>query len=157
MYTYYLSLGSNIGDRISYLQQAIVCLQDRVGDLVQQPPYYYSQPWGYQSDNEYINIAIKIRSSLTPMQLLITTQAIERELGRVVKGIYSDRTIDIDILLAFDALSQSIVVHSGILTIPHSKMFERPFVMVPLQQIYDEPIELSTIEERIAKMQLLNS
>ena len=81
------------------------------------------------------------------MQLLITTQAIERELGRVVKGIYSDRTIDIDILLAFDALSQSIVVHSDILTIPHSKMFERPFVMVPLQQIYDEPIELSSIED----------
>ena len=147
MYTYYLSLGSNIGDRISYLQQAIVCLQDRVGDLVQKSPYYYSQPWGYQSDNEYINIAIKIRSSLSPEQLLITTQAIERELGRVVKGIYSDRTIDIDILLAFDALSQSIVVHSDILTIPHPKMFERPFVMVPLQQIYDEPIELSSIED----------
>ena len=147
MYTYYLSLGSNIGDRIAYLQQAIICLQDRVGDLVQQSSYYYSQPWGYQSDNEYINIAIKIRSSLSPEQLLITTQAIERELGRIVKGIYSDRTIDIDILLAFDALSQSIVVHSDILTIPHSKMFERPFVMVPLQQIYDEPIELSSIED----------
>jgi 2-amino-4-hydroxy-6-hydroxymethyldihydropteridine diphosphokinase len=157
MYTYYLSLGSNIGDRISYLQQAIVCLQDRVGDLVQHSPYYYSQPWGYQSDNEYINIAIKIHSSLTPMQLLIATQAIERELGRVVKGIYSDRTIDIDILLAFDALSQSIVVHSDILTIPHPKMFERPFVMVPLQQIYDEPIELSSIEERTAKMHLPHS
>lgn len=147
MYTYYLSLGSNIGDRIAYLQQAIVCLQDRVGDLVLQSSYYYSQPWGYQSNNEYINIAIKIRSSLSPEQLLITTQAIERELGRIVKGIYSDRTIDIDILLAFDALSQSIVVHSDILTIPHPKMFERPFVMVPLQQIYDEPIELSSIED----------
>ena len=149
MFTYYLSLGSNIGDRISYLQQAIVCLQDRVGDLVQQSPYYHSQPWGYQSDNEYINNVIKIQSSLHPEQLLIITQAIEKDLGRTIKGVYADRTIDIDILLAFDSASQSLFIQSETLTIPHPKMFERPFVLVPLQQIYDESIDLSSIEELI--------
>ena len=122
-----------------------------------------TEPWGFDSEDKFLNAAVLYELELPKgynaeaeaLMILEICKDIERRLGRkevleydeAGERIYHNRPIDIDILLAFDALSQSIVVHSDILTIPHPKMFERPFVMVPLQQIYDEPIELSSIED----------
>lgn len=131
----YLSLGSNIGDRHRYVDEACRMIESRVGRIVRRSSDFYSQAWGYESEHEYLNICLCVETSLRPEQLLYATQQIERELGRTVKGVYQDRTIDIDILLYFDALGEQLICHTNELTLPHPRMQEREFVMVPLKEI----------------------
>ena len=98
---FFLSLGSNISPRHHYIDAACGLIEQRVGHIFRRSSDFYSAPWGYNSDHEYLNIAVKLSSSLLPEQLLAATQLIERELGRSVKNHYQDRTIDIDIISAF--------------------------------------------------------
>ena len=102
---FFLSLGSNISPRHHYIDAACGLIEQRVGHIFRRSSDFYSAPWGYQSDHEYLNIAVKLSSSLSPEQLLAATQLIERELGRTVKNHYQDRTIDIDIISAFSVPS----------------------------------------------------
>lgn len=131
----YLSLGSNIGDRHHHIDEACRSIETGVGHIVRRSGDYYSRAWGYESEHEYLNICLAVDTSLTPDQLLLVTQQIERELGRTVKGIYQDRTIDIDILLYFNEAGESVVCQTETLTLPHPRMQEREFVMVPLREI----------------------
>lgn len=129
----FLSLGSNLGDKKSNLQKAINMLGERAGEVLAVSSFIETEPWGFVSDNAFLNACVKIDTALTPQELLAVTQEIEKALGRTHKsdgGKYCDRPIDIDILLYGD-----IVVDDENLKIPHPHMYERDFVTVPLKEI----------------------
>lgn len=129
----YFSLGTNLGDRTANLDGAIAAMKDKIGALVKCSYYIHSEPWGFSSDNNFLNAAAIFDTSLAPLPLLRITQDIERQLGRSTKshdGIYSDRVIDIDILF-YDSL----VLSTPELTIPHPLMTQRDFVLRPLAEI----------------------
>ena len=135
MSTVYLSLGSNLGDRELTLRQAVSLLEERVGRVLRLSAFHETAPWGFSSDNMFVNAAVSIETSLSPRQLLVATQAIEKDLGRTVKsadGLYHDRPIDIDILL-YDDLKMD----EPDLKIPHPLMNEREFVKIPLREIME--------------------
>lgn len=133
MATVYLGLGTNLGNKEANLRTAIYKLQERIGKQVSLSSFYETAPWGFESDHSFLNAAIGLKTSLSPIEILHITQEIEKELGRTkksVNGSYSDRLIDIDILL-YDTL----VLQTPELTIPHPLMTERDFVMKPLIEI----------------------
>ncbi|MBR6493593.1 MAG: 2-amino-4-hydroxy-6-hydroxymethyldihydropteridine diphosphokinase [Paludibacteraceae bacterium] len=128
----YLSLGANLGDREATINKALDLLATQVGPLVNRSSFYYSQPWGFDSPNDFCNLCASFETSLSPLNLLHTTQSIERQLGRTPKsnGVYQDRTIDIDIIFYGD-----IHLETSELTIPHPLWQQRDFVKVPLAEI----------------------
>ena len=138
MHQVYLGLGSNIGDRRQCIADAIRLISERVGTVLRQSSLIETEPWGFNSENRFLNGVILCETSLTPRQVLKATQKIERALGRRQKSVaadtdvpdYHDRPIDIDILL-YDDLS----VDEPDLKIPHPLMYERDFVMTPLSEI----------------------
>lgn len=133
MATVYLGLGTNLGNKEANLRTAIYKLQERIGKQFSLSSFYETAPWGFESDHSFLNAAIGLETSLSPIEILHITQEIEKELGRTkksVNGSYSDRLIDIDILL-YDTL----VLQTPELTIPHPLMTERDFVMKPLIEI----------------------
>ena len=145
-HTVYLSLGSNLGNRKQLLLDAIEKMNKKVGNVVRQSSFYETKPWGFESENLFLNAAVKVTTKLSPTELLEVTQQIEREMGRKKKTTYnfrqqtpnySDRPIDIDILL-YDDLH----VDLPELKIPHPLMQERDFVLVPLREIIDADREL---------------
>ena len=129
----YLGLGSNLGDKSQHLQTAIDEIEKRIGPVVRRSAFIESEPWGFESDNTFVNAVIAVDTDMQPMEVLRSTQAIEKEMGRTHKstyGNYSDRIIDIDILLFGD-----IKVDTPELTIPHPLMNERDFVTIPLKEV----------------------
>lgn len=112
---------------------AVRLINGRVGRVVRMSSLHETAPWGFTSDNMFVNAAICVETSLSPHRLLEVTQEIEHDMGRTVKsagGCYHDRTIDIDILLYDD-----ICVDEEDLKIPHPLMLKRDFVMTPLREI----------------------
>jgi len=133
MVTTYLSLGSNLGNREQLLRQAIAAIGEQVGSVVAQSSFIETLPWGFSSENRFLNAAIAVETALSPTALLNATQAIERQLGRTEKtvgGQYHDREVDIDILLYGQRR-----VHTRRLCIPHPHLAERRFVLAPLAEI----------------------
>lgn len=128
----YFGLGTNIGNRRGNLVKAAALLAERVGDILALSGFMETEPWGFDSENLFLNAAIKMETPLTPDELLSATQAIEREMGREKKsdGTYHDRVIDIDILL----YDNRVIEHPGLI-VPHPLMQERLFVMAPLAEI----------------------
>jgi len=134
MHKVYLGIGSNQGDRLAQITRAIELIGERVGKVVRQSSLIETKPWGFTSGNQFLNGAILVESDLKPREILEITKQIERELGRVYKGMaYRDRTIDIDILL-YDDYN----IDTPDLQIPHPLMFQREFVMIPLREINPE-------------------
>ena len=132
----YLGLGSNLGDRQGNISRAYAEIEKLIGTIVRQSALYESEPWGFESDNSFINSVICCETTLSPHEVLKKTQSIERELGRTQKSVdghYHDRTIDIDILLYDD-----LTVNEPDLKIPHPLMRQRDFVMKPLSEIIDK-------------------
>ena len=136
----------NLGNRKQLLLDAIEKINKKVGNVVRQSSFYETKPWGFESENLFLNAAVKVTTKLSPTELLEVTQQIEREMGRKKKTTYnfrqqtpnySDRPIDIDILL-YDDLH----VDLPELKIPHPLMQERDFVLVPLREIIDADREL---------------
>lgn len=131
----YLSLGSNLGNREENILKAIDMIKEQIGDVTRQSALLHTEPWGFESGNEFVNAAICVKTTLLPIELLHKTQAIERQMGRFHKSInrqYQDRIIDIDILLYGD-----LKMETPELTIPHPLMHERDFVMTPLREILE--------------------
>lgn len=128
----YLALGTNIGNKRRNMITAAALLAERVGDVLALSGFYETEPWGFQSENTFLNAALQLDTSLSPLELLKATQEIEIEMGRTQKsnGAYHDRVIDIDILLYED-----LVLQTPELTLPHPLMHERLFVMEPLAEI----------------------
>ena len=142
MATVYLGLGTNIGNKEENLTRAIEALSLALGHYTALSSFIETAPWGFNSDNAFLNCTVAFDTELSPHQLLDTTENIERELGRTVKstgGTYHDRVIDIDILLY-----GSETVSTERLTIPHPLMHMRDFVLEPLAQIAPHTIHPTT-------------
>ena len=145
----YLGLGTNLGDRQENLTRAIEALSLALGTCKAQSSFLETEPWGFESDNGFLNCVVAFDTELTSTELLDTTERIERELGRTVKstgGNYHDRLIDIDILLYGNT-----VIESERLTIPHPLMHLRDFVLMPLAEIAPDAIH-PTLGKSIKKL-----
>lgn len=129
----YLSLGSNQGDREYYLEEAIRLIAQRIGIVEAVSTFIETEPVGFVSSFTFMNAALRLRTSMSPLALLLSLQQIEIDLGRTrksVDGQHFDRTIDLDILL-YDDLS----INTPQLVIPHPRMQERAFVLTPLAEV----------------------
>ena len=129
----YLGIGTNLGDRTDNLCRAVDLIDEQAGHVLACSSFIETEPWGFSSDNPFLNAVLKIDTLHTPHELLRITQAIEQTMGRTHKSIngnYSDRIIDIDILLYED-----VVVNDTELTIPHPLIWKRSFVYEPLLEI----------------------
>ena len=129
----FLGLGSNLGDRAHYLEEAVSALSSPVLKIEATSRIYETEPWGLLDQPLYWNLVIKIETSLEPLELLHVCQEIERQLGRERKQHWGPRTIDIDLLI-YD----NIVSDSEELILPHPYLEERAFVLVPLREIAPE-------------------
>lgn len=138
MVNVYLGLGTNLGDKEQHLHDAVKRIEERIGEVISLSAFYATAPWGFSSENTFLNAVVCVATSLLPLEVLCETQAIERELGRTVKslgGAYADRVIDVDLLLYAD----TVLAVEG-LTLPHPLMVERRFVMEPLVEIAPDVI-----------------
>lgn len=129
----YFSLGTNLGNKEENLRNAVNEINKRVGKVTSLSAFYVTEPWGFKSDNMFVNAAVEVETPLNPFELLKETQYIEKDMGRKHKSVdkaYTDRIIDIDILLYDD-----LIIQESNLVLPHPLMTEREFVMVPLTQI----------------------
>lgn len=132
--TVYLGLGSNMGDSQAYLQRAVELLNAHPEIKVERvSPFLETEPVGYLSQPNFLNGVLRAVTSLSPQGLLTATQSIENRLGRIRTVRWGPRTIDIDILLYGD-----LVLESAKLTIPHPRMQERAFVLLPLAMLAPE-------------------
>jgi 2-amino-4-hydroxy-6-hydroxymethyldihydropteridine diphosphokinase len=130
MNTVYLSLGSNVGDREANLVRAIEEFARRGARIIRQSAFYETEPLEIRDQAWFLNCAVEVETTLTPQQMLTVLLEIESEMGRQRAVKYGPRNIDIDILL-FGAS----VVDTPDLVIPHPRMAERRFVLVPLNEI----------------------
>lgn len=144
----YFSLGTNLGDKEQNLRLAVQNIEERIGKAISLSAFYATAPWGFTSENTFLNAALCVETQLSPLEILKITQEIEHEMGRThksVNGAYSDRVIDIDLLLYDD-----LVLDTPELKLPHPLMQERDFVMRPLAEIVPEvvhPVFKKTIRE----------
>lgn len=144
----FLGLGTNSGNRKENLTRAIEELSLALGKYLAVSSFIETEPWGFESSNKFLNCVIEFETEKTPIELLDTTEAIERKLGRTKKsenGIYSDRTIDIDILLYGNE-----IIKNNRLSVPHPLMLQRDFVMEPLAEIAPHaihPVSKKRIED----------
>ena len=130
----YLSLGSNIGNRLEHLQQAVQLLNEHSSiKVLQVSSVYETEPVGLTEQAKFLNIAVELETSLEATQLLSACQSIENKLGRMRKIRWGPRTVDLDILLYNEDHIQF-----EDLIIPHLRMQERAFVLVPLVEINSE-------------------
>ena|SRR5664279_2276057 len=127
----YLGIGTNLGNREENLGQAVTRIEEYIGPVLKSSSIYETSPWGFESNEEFLNMVVKVETKLIPSGLLGRLLMIESLLGRVRgEKHYSSRLIDIDILLYGD-----LIVEEESLTIPHPLLHERKFVMVPLCEI----------------------
>ena len=134
----YMSLGSNMGDREENLKTAVRLLRDsgRIRNI-ESSSLYETEPVGYDDQDDFYNICIGFDTDLKPLELLDLSQAIEKELLRVRTKKNGPRTIDLDILLYGDRK-----INTKRLMVPHERMFERAFVLVPLSELTDIDCEI---------------
>lgn len=127
----YISLGSNMGDKVDSLKQAVALLNAHEEIKVTAVSSVYdTDPVGYEDQDLFMNIAVAVETTLSPVQLLDFCQSIEEELKRVRIIRWGPRTMDLDIVLFDDQ-----VMDTERLIIPHPRMHERGFVLVPLAEI----------------------
>ena len=128
-----IAFGSNLGDREEYILAAYRLLEEELGVLIKKSSFIETSPWGFESENSFINSVAVFETKKTPFEALEICNKIEKELGRqrnpLHKG-YQNRTIDIDILFYED-----IVINTPNLKIPHPLIQERDFVLTPLKEI----------------------
>lgn len=130
----WLSLGANLGDPVAQLTEAVrrIGAHPRI-EVVAQSRLLITKPWGKTDQPDFTNLALKLETSLAPLELLDALQAIETELGRVRKEVWGPRVIDIDII-AYERLE----MRSERLNLPHIHAHERAFVLDPLREIDPE-------------------
>ncbi len=141
----YLSLGSNMGDRGANIQTALVDLEQWGVKVVRSSSLYETDPFGVKNQPGFLNMAVEAATGRSPEDLLTAIHAIERSLGRERKEKWGPRSIDIDILF----YDNKVFEDPG-LTIPHSHLAERKFVLVPLHEIapkFVHPVLKKTVEE----------
>jgi 2-amino-4-hydroxy-6-hydroxymethyldihydropteridine diphosphokinase len=127
--TAFLCLGSNLGDRLANLHQAILLLSPKAA-TIRASAVYETEPWGYKDQPSFLNQVIEVQTELNPQELLFYVQDIEKKVGRKPSFRYGPRVIDVDILLYDDVLADT-----PELIIPHPHLQERAFALVPLVEI----------------------
>jgi len=146
MKTVYLGIGTNLGEREENLRQAIEMIRLHIGIVKRISSVYETEPWGFQSINNFLNMAVEVSTKLSPSGLLGRVLMIEAMMGRLREGKgYSSRIIDIDILLYEER-----IIETKALVVPHPKIRERKFVLVPLSEIAAEvvhPVAGKSIQE----------
>lgn len=130
----YINIGTNLGNRAANIDRAISAIEHRFACKATRSDVVESEPWGFVSQNRFMNIGIRIDVELSPFELLDGLQAIERKISpmshRTESGGYADRVIDIDIM-DIDGVELS----TPRLTVPHAHLREREFFMVPYRQL----------------------
>ncbi|HEX7585156.1 MAG TPA: 2-amino-4-hydroxy-6-hydroxymethyldihydropteridine diphosphokinase [Prolixibacteraceae bacterium] len=127
----YILLGGNLGDKQKVLSEARIRLNKLLGKITAQSSVYETEPWGFESADLFWNQVLEISTSLSPKEVLRQTQQIELQMGRIRKeSQYDSRIIDIDILFFGDK-----VIESENLIVPHPRIQERKFALVPLNEI----------------------
>ena len=131
---YYINIGTNLGNRRLNLSRAVAAIEKRYG-YFEISKVVESEPWGFDSTNMFLNVAMMFHSDQEPEEVLHTLQQIEKEISpeahRNPDGSYKDRLIDIDIM----ALGGGAVYDSPDLKIPHPHLFDRPFFINPLKEL----------------------
>lgn len=148
----YLGLGSNLGDKEANLLQAIEQIKKQIGPIVARSVFFVSEPWGFDSENSFLNACVAAETAKIPLECLSLLKDIEKALGRPEKasGGYKDRVIDLDILF-YDNL----VVDDATLCIPHPLLHKRNFVLEPLAEIAPDlvhPVFGKTIKKLLLEL-----
>ena len=142
----FLGIGTNLGEREENLRKAIKLIEEHIGSITEESSVYETEPWGFQSETSFFNMVIKVETNLTPSGLLGRILMIEAMMGRLREGQgYKSRIIDIDILFF-----GSRIFENKILKIPHPRIQERRFVLVPLSEIAGDllhPVFKKSIQE----------
>ena len=145
-YILYLLLGSNLGDKKKQMDEALDLIPEMIGPVTKRSSFYETEPWGFSSKEFFLNIALQTLTSLSPGEVIQNIDEIEKIFGRKRSDRgYSSRTMDIDILFYDD-----LVLDQDILKIPHPRLQDRMFVLVPLNEIAHElihPVFRKTIGE----------
>ena len=128
----YLGIGTNLGDRLQILREAVRGLNEIGVEVKEYSSVYETPPWGFESADAFYNMVVKAETGLSPEELLRSIQQLERSLGREKKSMegYESRIIDIDILF-FDTK----VINTDELKIPHAFFHRRLFVLIPLKEL----------------------
>jgi 2-amino-4-hydroxy-6-hydroxymethyldihydropteridine diphosphokinase len=132
----FFGLGTNLGNRKTNLRKAIEMIGEHIGKVLKSSSIYETAPWGFDSEDDFLNMVVLVETTLTPLELMKKIVTIESMLGRERnQDRYSSRIIDIDILLYDD-----LILNENGLKIPHPLMHERRFVLVPLNELAPELI-----------------
>ncbi|MDR4888534.1 2-amino-4-hydroxy-6-hydroxymethyldihydropteridine diphosphokinase [Fredinandcohnia sp. QZ13] len=142
--TAYIALGTNIGEREEYLRFALKGIQERGVLIIDFSSIFETDPVGYEDQDLFLNMVIKVSTDLSPFELLQVLQEIELESGRERKIRWGPRTLDLDILLYNHEN-----VETERLIIPHPRMTERAFVLVPLVEI-DQNLQIPAVTKPIS-------
>jgi len=127
----YLGIGTNLGDREKNINDSLSLISRLIGEIISLSSVYRSEPWGFKSESDFLNMVAAVETSLNPYRLLEKVHIIEERLGRIRGNVqFISRTIDIDILLYGDK-----VISGKVVRIPHPLMAERKFVLVPICEI----------------------
>ncbi|WP_250674241.1 2-amino-4-hydroxy-6-hydroxymethyldihydropteridine diphosphokinase [Paraclostridium ghonii] len=130
----YLGLGTNIGDRLNYINEALKILNSNLNiNITKKSKLYETKAWGYKNQADFLNLCIEIDTSLNPNELLKVCQGVEKDLNRERIIRWGPRTIDVDILFFND-----IILQEENLEIPHPRIKERAFVLIPLIDLNDK-------------------
>ncbi len=156
MYTAYINIGSNVGDRPALIGRTVAAIEKTLGGKAEKAPMFESAPWGYESALPFLNLGIAISTDLKPAQLLDTLLQIQASIDasphRDDDGNYVDRKIDID-LIAMDSI---VVEGTGSdLILPHPRMHLRPFVLIPMRHLaphWIHPVLHKSIDEMISAL-----
>lgn len=147
----YIGIGSNQGDRRAHCAAAMahIAASPHIR-LLEQSSWYLTEPWGFPEQDDFVNLVLRIETELTPFELLGFLKATEEKLARKKTIPFGPRTIDLDILLY-----GSRIIQSPELTIPHARLCERGFVLVPLQELAPQlmhPVRNQTISHLLAEL-----
>ena len=156
MYTYYISVGSNIGDKRGYINSSFQSLQGHESvSEVMCSSLIETEPWGYTDQASFINGMWSCKSTLDPHEMLSVLQSLEQGAGRERLIHWGPRTLDLDIILAFDEAGSMISICDESLIVPHPYFWDRTFVLEPLHELLPTFIYKGmTIGERLTQLSL---
>ncbi|MGM9802843.1 MAG: 2-amino-4-hydroxy-6-hydroxymethyldihydropteridine diphosphokinase [Muribaculaceae bacterium] len=152
--TYYINIGSNLGDKMQHLRDAVQAVERRLGVKARCSDAVTSPPWGFESSNTFANMAVAVQSSLPPHDMLNVLKLIEDQIGtsvhRDAQGQYCDRVIDLDIMAIDD-----LVIDTPTLQVPHRHLAERYFFLRPFCDLaphWQHPISGATLQQMLAQL-----